>query len=355
MIGCLNSDVCPISKAPCPGVCLYAGIFETIDIGIIVLDRAQEAIEYFNPAAEQLISPGQDPRDFAALKALFFPAGLAPLPVGQQSTSFQERLLGYSVYPIPGGEYLWIFVRDITDKLRLESIADAVNTMENIGYAFSGIRHEIGNPLNSAKMTLSVLRENYRDFPPETALEFIDRSLTELLRVEDLLKTLRNINQYEQPIPERIALPEFLDRFVKLVQDESGRRHIRIDTEFSPDAQWALADPRPLQQVLLNLFTNAADALQEQTQPTILIRAYRAQGRPWIEVTDNGCGIPESQLSQLFKPFYTTKPNGTGLGLVICRKQLARMNCTISVQSQPRQGSSFAISLPDGTPECHLH
>src|SRR3970282_1845245 len=82
--------------------------------------------------------------------------------------------------------------RDVTDKLRFESIAEAVNTMNSIGYVFSGIRHEIGNPLNSIKMTLNVLKKNLDKYGKDHILEYIDRALSESARIEYLLKSLKN-------------------------------------------------------------------------------------------------------------------------------------------------------------------
>ena len=213
---------------------------------------------------------------------------------------------------------------------------------------FSGIRHEIGNPINSAKMALSVLKENLHDFSAEAILEFVERSMDELLRVEFLLKSLRNINMYEKPVVESINLGQFLDRFVSLVWEDFSKSGIRINTTFHPKAQFASVDPRALQQVLLNIFTNAADAMIASEKKTIEVSTLYQRGFVWLQISDTGCGIPEDKVLDIFKPFYTTKMQGTGLGLVISRKMLAQMNCTIDISNNVDGGTTVAISIPEG-------
>jgi C4-dicarboxylate-specific signal transduction histidine kinase len=108
------------------------------------------------------------------------------------------------------------------------------------------------------------------------------------------------------------------------------------------------ADPRALQQVMLNIFTNASDAMNGRDTPKITIKAFRSAGMIGIRVEDNGCGIPEDKLKDLFKPFYTTKAHGTGLGLVIVKKMLAKMNGTIEITRRQDEGTRVDIFIPVG-------
>jgi signal transduction histidine kinase len=348
---CRENHICPIGKGACPGVCIFADIFEDINLGIMVFDLEHEKIAFYNPAAEKLLTPQIAIADYPALKHVLFETLGSDIPVTTPiSSSFQyhDKVIGYSVYPIAANRFLWVFIQDITEKMRLESVADAVNTMDNLGYVFSGIRHEIGNPINSAKMALSVLKDNFHTFSQDTVLEFVDRSLDELRRVEFLLKSLRNINMYESPDLSHINLSQFLDNFISLVWSDFSNKGICINTDFHLKAKWAFVDPRALQQVLLNIFTNAADALENRAPKTIEMSTRLSHGFIWIHITDSGCGISEREVNNLFKPFFTLKPQGTGLGLVICRKMLARMNCTIEITSEENIGTTVSISIPEG-------
>lgn len=237
--------------------------------------------------------------------------------------------------------------RDITSKKRLESIAEAANLMTNIGYIFSGIRHEIGNPINSIKMALTVLNKNLETYSLERIKEFTERSLDEVLRVEYLLKALKNFSLYEHLEIRKICIDESLRNFINLVTDDFQKKNIRIQTSFPADPVYAPADPRALHQVLLNLFTNAADAVAGSENPTIFLKLRKKVRLIKIEVQDNGCGMSEEELADLFKPFYTSKTNGTGLGLVITKKMLAKMNSIISIQSEKNKGTRAMIFIPE--------
>jgi PAS domain S-box-containing protein len=239
--------------------------------------------------------------------------------------------------------YVFVF-RDVTETRQLESIAGAVNLMENVGYVFSGIRHELGNPINSVKMALTVLEKNYQTWDHEQVHLFISRCLQELGRVEYLLRTLKNFSLHESAAIEEIDVAEFLKHFVSFAKGDFEKRGIDIVIKAAVKRK-ALCDPRALHQVMINLLANAADALSERDSPNITITA--SESRNWIHVTvdDNGIGMTDKQLGNLFKPFYTSKPNGTGLGLVIVQKMLANMAGTINIESKYEEGTQVHIAL----------
>jgi PAS domain S-box-containing protein len=237
---------------------------------------------------------------------------------------------------------------DITERARLESIAEAVNTTENIGYVFSGIRHEIGNPINSLKITLSVLRSKAHEYSKEMCLTYIERAMSEIARVEYLLKALKSYNLYEVPDIRDINIREFLDKFASLVAADCAQRGVSLQVNLGHDAESGRADPRALQQVLLNILVNSLDALKGRDNPMVKIQTSRENGAIKISVTDNGIGMTEEQQKDLFKPFRTTKATGTGLGLVIAMKMLTRMKGTISVQSRKGEGTTTDITIPEG-------
>jgi PAS domain S-box-containing protein len=243
--------------------------------------------------------------------------------------------------------YYVVSNHDVTERRRLESIAEAANLMENIGFVFSGIRHEIGNPINSLKMTLTVLLDNLETFSADMTQEFLRRSLGEIGRVEYLLRALSNFNMFEKLNIQSIEIDSFLDRFLGLVSDEFESRGIKIKKLISEDAGTCLADARALHQVLLNLMGNAADALKGKEDPEIALSVHRSQGLLKLAVQDNGRGIPEEAQGKLFKPFFTSKAKGTGLGLVIVKKMLTKMNGTVDIRSRDNGGTVVTLSIPE--------
>jgi two-component system sporulation sensor kinase A len=100
--------------------------------------------------------------------------------------------------------------------------------------------------------------------------------------------------------------------------------------------------------VLVNNMTNASDALGDRQHPKVVLSVLKSDGMVRIQVEDNGCGIPEDKMKDLFKPFYTTKAKGTGLGLVIVKKMLTNMKGTIELESRKDLGTLVTISLPEG-------
>jgi len=343
--------ICPISKSTCPGMCIYSDIMETINIGIGVCNTENKTIVFRNRLFLEIFSGSIVPDDYDAFSALLMPeAGgrtADQYPNAAEHIHINDRILGFSVYRA-AEKFVWIFVRDITDKQRLESIAEAVNASTNIGYIFSGVRHEIGNPINSMKVALSVLKDNLDEYPREMVLKYINRTLDDIGRVEYLLQTLKNFNIYETQKIVNFDLFAFMERFLALSRDDFRQNGIDLSCENNSGAAWVRGDARALQQVLLNIMTNSADALEGRDDASIHVSISSSAHTVEITVMDNGCGIPEEQQKELFKPFFTSKAKGTGLGLVISRKMLAHMGGVIAVESCANLGTTVRIVLPAG-------
>lgn len=328
---------------------VYHNVMEYLDVGITVLDLLENRVVYHNSGASTLLKDEVDPDDCAAICRLLLPQEDGHPKIegleGQQITIFGNRVMGYSVYII-AERTCFILLRDITEKMRLMSIAEAVNTMDNIGYTFSGIRHEIGNPINSIKMTMSVLRRNLDRFPSNVVHEYIDRTISEIGRVEYLLKSLKNFSMFETPEIKPLDLVVFLEKFIALVKTGLDKDAISLQLDLPAVPVWVAADARALQQALLNLFANATVALDGRPDPQVAISVQKRSKYVTVKVRDNGCGISSEDQQHLFKPFYTTKASGTGLGLVITRKLLAQMGCSIELFSNENVGTTVSIFVP---------
>lgn len=240
--------------------------------------------------------------------------------------------------------------RDVSEKLRLESIAESVSTLDNIGSVFAGVRHEIGNPVNSINMILGILRAKLDTLPSETVRDYLARMTEQIGRVEYILRSLKSYNLYETQDLQNVDIGSFMENFLSLVRDDFEKKGIALETALDPGVT-VNADPRALQQVLLNIFTNAADAVNVGRRLKITMTVTRSGGAVCVRVQDNGMGIPPEKMKDIFKPFYTTKPHGTGLGLVIVKKMLARMNGTIGIESKVDVGTVVDIVIPGGTDE----
>ncbi len=257
----------------------------------------------------------------------------------------------YSPIRNPTGEIInYVSIkRDVTEKLWLESVAQSVDTMNNIGYIFAGVRHEIGNPVNAVHMILEVLKSKLQQLEKPAVESYLDRALKELSRVEYLLRTLKSYNMYEKPHLQAIGIHDFMRKFLSVVQEDFKMKGIGVNVSIDPGVESCCADPRALQQILLNFLTNSADALEGRENPTVEVSIFKQEGMIRIRVEDNGCGMTEEEQKALFKPFYTTKAKGTGLGLVIVKKMLTMMKGTVKITSRKNSGTRVDVAILDGS------
>lgn len=329
--------------------CLFADVLKGIDVGIIIIEPAYKTIAFCNSVALEILGLSSESVTYQVLEKCFYPVQsghpFGTLAYSSQSAQYGNHMLGYSTYPV-SESHLCILIRDITEKTRLESIAQAVNTMDNIGMIFSGIRHEMGNPLNSIKMTISVLEKNLDYFSRETITTYIERMAAEVSRMEYLLKSLKNFSMFEKLEIKSIDLVMFLVNFKNLVLRDIEQKNITLNYEPGLFGRFVLIDPRALNQALLNILANAIDSLEGRSSPTITISTRMNDKFIWLEVRDNGCGMSEEQQKYLFQPFYTNKLQGNGLGLVITQKLLAKMNASIAIRSSEGVGTVVEIVFP---------
>lgn len=330
---------------------LYASIMETIDLGIVILSIQKHELIFKNKFSAEIFQNNQNLLEYQNLLSLLLTDyGSKPEAeiFGKNYTlRFKNRLLGYTPYMI-SDSFIWIIIRDITERSRLESIAEAVNSMDNISYVFSGIRHELGNPINSIKMTLSVLKRNLSEYSPQAVEKFVDRAMTEISRVEFLLQALKSFSIFENPEIQNVQIDDFLTRFIALVSNDLLQSGIKINKTVEANVTTVGADPRLLHQVMLNLITNASDALDGKDHSNINVRVLRQDGLISIIVEDNGCGMSKEAQTNLFKPFFTTKTRGTGLGLMITLKMVTLMKGNMEIKSVKDKGTRVTVIIPEG-------
>jgi two-component system C4-dicarboxylate transport sensor histidine kinase DctB len=151
-----------------------------------------------------------------------------------------------------------------------------------------------------------------------------------------------------QPSSERVRVivPDIARRVVDLKGYDVRRHGIALRVEFPATFPAVIAVPFQLEQVLLNLVSNAHEALRGTRRGTIVIAGVVDRGQAVIEVRDNGPGIPDEVLPRIFEPFYTTKPDGTGLGLAISAGIVRDSGGELTAANRPEGGAVFRLTLP---------
>jgi len=335
---------------------------------VVITDPSTGVIQYVNPVFEQITGYTQqevlgrtlhflesgkhDEEYFRGLRETLTRDGVwrgKMMNKKKDGTPYFEEC---TVSPVRNGRgdivnYIYL-KRDVTEKMRLDAVTESVRAMEDIGYVFSGLRNELGNPVNSINMILGILRNKLESLPGEAVRNYLSLMTEQIARVEYLLRSIKSFNLYETQDLQNVDIPAFINNFLPPVKEDYRRKGIDLSVSAARDAEWVRADPQALQQVFLNVLNNASEAVNGRRDPKITVEVSRAGGMIRFRVADNGCGIAEERMKNLFKPFYTTKEHGTGLGLVIVKKMLARMNGTIYIESRKDEGTSVDIDLAEG-------
>jgi len=332
---------------------------------IVLILSPDLTVQYVNPALARLT--GESRRflmgSYLSRLPFFQPAveggdllrvieGLAPggswqgeLPIRNASGQILTLESSLMQLSFEGNAGIVLVGRDRTQERRLESIASALNMTENTGYIFAGLRHELGNPVNSLKSALTVVRQNQATFSAEKLASYMDRMAAEVSRMEYLLGALRSVNPGSSVRLTDIQVSEFLVGFIPLIQQDLTRRAISLRVALASSDLGMRGDPRALHQVLLNIVTNAADALEGREEPEIALSIRPSGDETQIVVEDNGSGMTDEQLERLFQPFNTTKTHGTGLGMVITQRLVAQMSGTMKVSSEFNVGTRVTLSF----------
>ncbi len=214
------------------------------------------------------------------------------------------------------------------------------------GQLFAGIAHEVNNPL-MAIITVAEARLGEPEVPPEHAMELRQIS-RQARRAAKLLAGLLRFARPSARQPGPADIGQVIDTAVDLVSYRFGVDEVDVDVRFPADLPWADADPSRLEQALVNLLSNAIDAVISRPLPRqVRIEAWEEAGQVHVAVDDNGPGIPVDMESRLFHPFVSTKgPRGTGLGLYISRQILRESGGDLQAGAGPLGGARFLLRLP---------
>jgi signal transduction histidine kinase len=214
--------------------------------------------------------------------------------------------------------------------------------LATIGEMAAHVAHEIKNPLTSMGGLVRLLQK--KAHKAEKTQEIAAVVLQEVERLERILGNLLDLRR-DRPIKYKSLQPHnLLKETVGLLAPELEKASVSVHWDLSKDLPRIPADEDRMKQVLLNLCTNAIQAMP--AGGVLTLRTLTGPDCVVLEITDTGEGIPPEQLNRVFTPFYTTKKQGTGLGLAICEKLVRDHGGRIEVQSRPGQGTTFHLELP---------
>lgn len=308
----------------------------------LIAARMDGSIRLANNPARRLIGAGAL-RHLDELTVLGedLPARIRSIEPGQQ------RLLQARIRDVPAE------LRVSVSEIRLRGETERLYSIENLSGELTAressawrdlirvLTHEIMNtltPVSSLAQTCSTMLDD-----PQATADVREAIATIARRSEGLMVFVaryRELLKVPQPVPSDVRVQNALQSVVTLLADNLAG--IDVTTEISPDSLEVHADPNLLDQLLLNIVKNAADALVEANAPAIRLSAYLEYGRVVIRVSDNGPGIADDVADQVFIPFFTTKREGSGIGLSLSRQIMTAHGGEIAIN---RKGGETIVSL----------
>jgi PAS domain S-box-containing protein len=341
----------------------YRALFEQAADGIFIADASGRYVNV-NAAGVRLLGYSLEELRALTVRDLIAPESLEARPLNLRalathSTTVNQRRLkrrdGTTVdveiaaTRLSNGTVQGI-VRDLTERNRLLTELVQTDRLASMGQLAAGIAHEINNPLAYVMLNLTLLQQQLEGTTSATALEsaaVAREALGGVERVADLVRDLRMLTQANHEAMSAVDARSVAERALRITGHQL-RRVARVETDFTRVAP-VHATPARLEQVLINLLVNAAQAITpgDPERQRITVRLFEREGQGVLEVSDTGCGIPPEVQPHLFEPFFTTRVNeGTGLGLPISRGIVASFGGRLTFETEPGRGTTFRVELP---------
>ena len=234
-------------------------------------------------------------------------------------------------------------VEQVTENLRRQE-RDMLRAQQlaSVGQLAASVAHEVRNPLTSIKMLVEAgLREHN---PKPMTAQNLGVIHGEVLRLEQTVQGLLDYARPPAPERERCDVRDVVSRALDLVRARVQQQKVSVELQLPEEPCFAHADPKQLCNVMVNLFFNALDAMP--SGGTLGVELTGSDAALSIRVTDSGAGIEAGMMPTLFQPFASSKPTGTGLGLVICKRIIEEHGGRIQAANRPQGGACFTIALP---------
>ena len=341
---------------------LLQSVLESISEAIIVLDDEKKVVFINSAAREMLGITARNTIGRAISKYLSDPALKHFFKdVGEYSDSSftadmgvsvpRKMLLQVNVYPCQldtDKKGTIVLMNDITDIKKRQMDSFQSEKLGALSTLAAGIAHEIGNPLNSIGIHMQLMEKdikNVKDTKAKQRLtQYVKSAKAEVGRLDKMIRTFLTAVR-----PASLNLAEYninhiLENVLDFLYYEISDKNIAIEKNYSQKLPLIPLDEEQMRQALFNIIKNAVEAMPNGGQLTVSTGSDK--GEVYITFADTGIGIPEENLSKIFDPYFTTKPKGSGLGLMIVRKIVNDHSGRIEVESRVGKGTKMRVFLP---------
>ena len=237
-----------------------------------------------------------------------------------------------------------ILFRDLTEIQELKREIERSQRLASLGKHAAGIAHEIRNPLSSIKGFATFFNERFKDMP-----EYQSTAKIMIQEVDRLNRVITQLLEFTRPlevIKKPVSIRPLIQHSLKIIEGQAQSKNISINTKFSPEINEIHIDQDRFNQVLLNLYLNAVEAMEEGGVLSVALSREENSQKVKLTVSDTGAGIKKEDLVHIFDPYFTTKQSGTGLGLAIVHKIIESHNGEVKVESRHGKGTTVTLILP---------
>ena len=338
-------------------------LFNTIQEGIIVTD-ADGRIRYVNLAAGDLLGIPVERAEGELLSKYLreldwkkiWSADRAEWSkvLTHELEVFYPRRRFISLYIVPLVDEvnslvtgMAVILRDVTETRQRTETTIESEKLSALTLLAAGVAHEIGNPLNSLNIHLQLMERELKSLPAAKAERLrgdIRVARDEIARLDRIINQFLRAVRPTKPDLQRASINDVISDTLAGLEREIEDRDILVEREFAKDLPKTLVDRAQLQQAFYNIIRNAFQAMR--SGGILRIRTETADAQVLVSFIDTGRGIGSEQIGRIFEPYYTTKEEGSGLGLMIVQRIVREHGGTIEVESETGRGTTFRVRLP---------
>lgn len=344
---------------------LLETVFNTIQEGVLVTDKLGK-IEYSNQAANRMIGIATQNIGKGTLlwkyvpdlsKSLFFEESDNNFSICSREVEItypDRRLLRLYIVPLikeKSEDFHNLFTIILSDVTEAKAKTEKMLEDEKLASIFklaAGVAHEIGNPLNSIHIHLQLMQRHIRKFEPDNSIEKINNSLdicvSEVKRLEGIIDHFLKAVRPSKPSLTEIHLLEVLDEVLGIQAKEVENLGILVEIKLDKSLPIILGDRNQIKQVFFNVIKNAMEAMTNNGK--LEISTYTDDQYAYIIFKDNGSGIKQENLAQIFEPYYSTKAKGSGLGMMIVQRIMHDHRGHIGIDSNETVGTKVTLQFP---------
>jgi two-component system sensor histidine kinase HydH len=334
-------------------------VVENMPIGLLAVDTDRRIVS-FNQTAEGVLQiTAQEVLGKDAKEVLPKPLERLPQELGTDEDVIEKEIecrledgrtipMDISVSRLAGDDGVSmghiILFSDLTEIQELKREVERSQRLASLGRIAAGIAHEIRNPLSSIKGFATYFGERYRDIPE-------DRKTAEIMveEVERLNRVIGQLLEFARPLAVKkksTSMETTIHHSLKMIERDAQAKHIKVETDLSHNVPEVHIDPDRMNQVFLNLYLNAIEAMEDGGTLSVGLNQREDHKSVRITVSDTGSGIKKEDLVHVFDPYFTTKQSGTGLGLAIVHRIIEAHKGEVRVESETGKGTSVTIILP---------